>query len=46
MSTLDLIRLLRRALAGLRDATDPSAVNHIARALADELETKLTNTHA
>lgn len=41
MSNLDLIRTLRRALAGLRDAPDPSAVNHIARALVVELETKL-----
>ena len=41
MSSLDLIRSLRRALASLRDAHDPSAVNHIARTLAYELEVKL-----
>ena len=41
MSALDLIRTLRRALAELRDAHDPSAVNQLARALADELEKQL-----
>ena len=42
MSTLDLIRLLRRALTGLRDAPDPSAVNGIARALVAELQARLS----
>lgn len=41
MSSLELIRSLRRALADLRDAQDPSAVNQIARTLASELEVKL-----
>ena len=41
MSALDLIRLLRRTLASLRDADDPHDVNRIARALAHELEAKL-----
>ena len=41
MSSLDLIRALRRALASLRDAHDPGAVNQIARALAYELELEL-----
>lgn len=41
MSNLDFIRSVRHALSGLRDARDPSAVNAVARALADELEAKL-----
>ena len=38
MSSLDLIRSLRRALAALRDADTPLAVSSIAHALAAELE--------
>lgn len=41
MSNLDFIRSLRRALAGLRDAYDPSAADDVARALADELHLML-----
>ena len=41
MSALDLIRLLRRTLASLREADDPRDVNRIARALAHELEARL-----
>lgn len=37
MSNLDLIRSVRHALAGLRDAEGPSAVDDIARSLALEL---------
>jgi hypothetical protein len=38
MSSLDLIRSLRRALAALRDADNPAAISHVARQLAIELE--------
>jgi hypothetical protein len=41
MSTLDLIRSLRRTLAALREADSPVAVSRIARMLADELEAEL-----
>jgi hypothetical protein len=41
MSNLDLVRSLRRALAGLRDATDSTAADQVARSLACELELKL-----
>lgn len=44
MSTLDLIRSLRRALNELRDARDPDAAEAVARELANELYTKLTMT--
>jgi hypothetical protein len=44
MSTLDLIRSLRRALNELRDARDPDAAEAVARELANELYTKLTIT--
>ena len=41
MSTLDLIRSLRRALAALREADNPVAVARLARSLANELEVHL-----
>ena len=41
MSNLDLIRSLRRAMAELRDAQNPGAVEDLARALANELDAKL-----
>ena len=41
MSTLDLIRTLRRALAGVRDAHDDRAVAELARALISELNGNL-----
>lgn len=41
MSTLDLIRSLRRTLVALRDADDPASVSRLARALANELEADL-----
>jgi len=37
MSTLDLIRTLRRALTGVREARDEQAVAELARALISEL---------
>jgi len=41
MSTLDLIRTLRRALTGVRDAHDEHAVAEVARALISELSGNL-----
>jgi hypothetical protein len=41
MSTLDLVRSLRRALAELRASADQSAADRIAHRLARELETRL-----
>ena len=41
MSTLDLIRTLRRTLAELRNAPDPSAVSGVARSLMSELDASL-----
>lgn len=41
MSTLDLIRTLRHALAELRDAREPSAVTEVAWSLANELHANL-----
>jgi hypothetical protein len=41
MSNLDLIRSLRRAMAELRNAQNPGAVEDLARALANELDAKL-----
>ena len=41
MSTLDLIRSLRRTLAALREADNPVAVARLARSLANELEADL-----
>lgn len=46
MSTLDLIRSLRRTMAALREADGPVAVSRIARHLADELEADLDRTPA
>lgn len=46
MSTLDLIRSLRRTMAALREADGPVAVSRIARSLADELEANLDRTPA
>ena len=46
MSTLDLIRSLRRTLASLREADSPVAVSRIARSLADELEADLAANSA
>ena len=41
MSTLDLIRTLRRALTGVREAYDDRAVTELARALICELNENL-----
>ena len=41
MSTLDLIRTLRRALTGVREAYDERAVAELARALICELNGNL-----
>ena len=41
MSTLDLIRTLRRALTGVREAHDEHAVAELARALVSELNENL-----
>ena len=46
MSSLDLIRSLRRAMAGLREARNPGAVEDLARALAVELDAKLGQLQA
>ena len=44
MSTLDLIRTLRRALAELRDAPDAGAVSVVARSLMSELDASLAGS--
>jgi len=41
MSTLDLIRTLRRALTGVREAHDENAVAELARGLVRELNGNL-----
>lgn len=41
MSTLDLIRTLRRTLTGVREAHDEHAVAELARALVSELNGNL-----
>ena len=45
MSTLDLIRTLRRALGGVREAHDDHAVAELARGLVRELTGNLGEPH-